>query len=293
MSAGVPQVGRIRRPNSSPTRWSPRAGAVRLSHQAEPGRGGRGDGVLAERDRQLCASLQTLFGGNISILTNLCEHARAEAFDLMVEHAAEMGANAIINMRYDATEIMQVRHRSAGLWHGSDCGARMMATVEPTYTSPWMCDPAGPGHEQVQEHALPRLVPGAPLPPYSYVTGRFPHPTSDPRGHSYGHAPTAGRRSTRSSGAPGATICSAAICSTTATTGKRHETWEAVWKACGRRGTPADFLKGLIKLAAAGVKSRARAGPKELPGTGRRIAISPGAGRSSSPARTRASTWTC
>ena len=53
------------------------------------------------------ASLQALFGGNISILTNLCEHARAEAFDLMVEHAAEMGANAIINMRYDATEIMQ------------------------------------------------------------------------------------------------------------------------------------------------------------------------------------------
>jgi uncharacterized protein YbjQ (UPF0145 family) len=52
------------------------------------------------------ASLQTLFGGNISILTGLCEHARAEAFDLMIQHAAEMGANAIVCARYDATEIM-------------------------------------------------------------------------------------------------------------------------------------------------------------------------------------------
>lgn len=52
------------------------------------------------------ASLQTLFGGNISILTNLCEHARAEAFDLMIQHAAQLGANAIIGARYDATEIM-------------------------------------------------------------------------------------------------------------------------------------------------------------------------------------------
>src|SRR5262245_7718038 len=41
------------------------------------------------------AGLQTIFGGNISILTELCEHARAEAFDLMIQHAAEMGANAI------------------------------------------------------------------------------------------------------------------------------------------------------------------------------------------------------
>jgi uncharacterized protein YbjQ (UPF0145 family) len=52
------------------------------------------------------AGLQTLFGGNISILTGLCEQARAEAFDLMIQHAAEMGANAIVGARYDATEIM-------------------------------------------------------------------------------------------------------------------------------------------------------------------------------------------
>jgi uncharacterized protein YbjQ (UPF0145 family) len=52
------------------------------------------------------AGLQTLFGGNITILTELCEHARAEAFDLMIQHAAEMGGNAIIGTRYDATELM-------------------------------------------------------------------------------------------------------------------------------------------------------------------------------------------
>ena len=53
------------------------------------------------------AGVQSLFGGNISILTTLCEHARAEAFDLMLQHAREMGANAVVSMRYDATEIMQ------------------------------------------------------------------------------------------------------------------------------------------------------------------------------------------
>ena len=50
--------------------------------------------------------LQTLFGGNISVYTNLCEHARTEAFDLMCKQATKQGANAIIGMRYDATEVM-------------------------------------------------------------------------------------------------------------------------------------------------------------------------------------------
>jgi uncharacterized protein YbjQ (UPF0145 family) len=53
------------------------------------------------------ASLQTLVGGNITLLTNLCEKARAEAFDLMLQHAAAMGANAVVGARYDATEVMQ------------------------------------------------------------------------------------------------------------------------------------------------------------------------------------------
>ena len=50
--------------------------------------------------------LQSLFGGNITIYTNLCEQARSEAFDLMCEHAEELGANAIVAMRYDATDVM-------------------------------------------------------------------------------------------------------------------------------------------------------------------------------------------
>ena len=53
------------------------------------------------------ASLQTLVGGNITLLTNLCEKTRAEAFDLMLQHAAEIGGNAVVGARYDATEIMQ------------------------------------------------------------------------------------------------------------------------------------------------------------------------------------------
>jgi uncharacterized protein YbjQ (UPF0145 family) len=51
------------------------------------------------------ASLQTLFGGNITIYTDLCEKARADANRLMIEHAGQLGANAIIGVRYDATEI--------------------------------------------------------------------------------------------------------------------------------------------------------------------------------------------
>ncbi|HQR37745.1 MAG TPA: YbjQ family protein [Blastocatellia bacterium] len=53
------------------------------------------------------AGLQTLVGGNITVYTNLCEQTRAEAFDIMVLHASQLGANAIIGCRYDATEIMQ------------------------------------------------------------------------------------------------------------------------------------------------------------------------------------------
>lgn len=53
------------------------------------------------------AGLQTLIGGNITLLTNLCEETREHAFDLMLQHAAELGANAVIGMRYDATEVMQ------------------------------------------------------------------------------------------------------------------------------------------------------------------------------------------
>ncbi len=55
----------------------------------------------------LGGSLQTLVGGNITIFTELCEKTRAEAFDMMVRHAQQMGANAVIGVRYDATELLQ------------------------------------------------------------------------------------------------------------------------------------------------------------------------------------------
>jgi uncharacterized protein YbjQ (UPF0145 family) len=54
----------------------------------------------------LGASLQTIVGGNITIFTELCEKTREEAFELMVNHAMQRGANAVIGMRYDATEVM-------------------------------------------------------------------------------------------------------------------------------------------------------------------------------------------
>lgn len=52
------------------------------------------------------ASFQTIVGGNISIFTRLCEQTRAEAFEIMLAHAGEIGANAVVGVRYDATEIM-------------------------------------------------------------------------------------------------------------------------------------------------------------------------------------------
>jgi uncharacterized protein YbjQ (UPF0145 family) len=54
----------------------------------------------------VAGGLQSLFGGRLSIYVELCENAREEAFQHMMQHAAERGANAIINMRYDANEVM-------------------------------------------------------------------------------------------------------------------------------------------------------------------------------------------
>ncbi|MEK6756292.1 MAG: YbjQ family protein [Bacteroidota bacterium] len=52
------------------------------------------------------AGIQILFGGNITLYTELCEQTRSDAFELMIQHANELGANAVIGFRYDATEIM-------------------------------------------------------------------------------------------------------------------------------------------------------------------------------------------
>jgi uncharacterized protein YbjQ (UPF0145 family) len=65
---------------------------------------------ITVRSRSIVGSfmggLQTMFGGNITIYTELCEHARSEAFELMIKHAEQVGANALIGVRYDANEVM-------------------------------------------------------------------------------------------------------------------------------------------------------------------------------------------
>jgi uncharacterized protein YbjQ (UPF0145 family) len=55
----------------------------------------------------LGAAFQTLAGGNITLLTELCEKTREEAFELMLTHAQQLGANAVVGIQYDATEVMQ------------------------------------------------------------------------------------------------------------------------------------------------------------------------------------------
>ena len=110
-----------------------------------------------------------------------------------------------------------------------------------------------------------RLCPDRPLPPYSYVPGRQPHPISDPTGHSYGmHLISPAE--VQQNPAASVNLVSGWRVSSDYLFGidlfnhgfywEAHETWEQVWIACGRSGREADFLKGLIKLAAAGVKVR-------------------------------------
>src|SRR5579872_3803933 len=104
--------------------------------------------------------------------------------------------------------------------------------------------------------SAPRLLPERPLPDYSYVPGKFPHPTRNPQ--SVG----------TNANAPSITIGSPSEWRTCESYlwgidlfnngfyWEAHESWEAVWKAAGRTGTAAQFCQALIKFAAAGVKAR-------------------------------------
>src|SRR5258708_31422666 len=71
------------------------------------------------------ASIQSLFGGNISLYTSLCERARDDAFRQMLAHAAELGANAVIGVRYDATEL------SPGITEGLCYGTAVFVEIAP------------------------------------------------------------------------------------------------------------------------------------------------------------------
>jgi uncharacterized protein YbjQ (UPF0145 family) len=74
------------------------------------------------------AAVQTLFGGNITLYTELCEKARADAFQLMLDHASRLGANAVIGMRYDANEV------SAGVTEVLAYGTAVV--IEPSDAAP-------------------------------------------------------------------------------------------------------------------------------------------------------------
>jgi hypothetical protein len=102
----------------------------------------------------------------------------------------------------------------------------------------------------------PRFLPDTPLPPYTYVPGRFPHPISNPAGHSFNlsSAPAppldAARWGESHDYKLGLDLFNHGYY------WEAHEAWERLWHAAGRRGPVAELLQGLIKLAASGVKVR-------------------------------------
>ena len=107
-----------------------------------------------------------------------------------------------------------------------------------------------------QRATVPRYAPERTLPPYSYVPGLFPHPFSDPRGHSFAQPLQAPESFDPAAWNESREFLYAIDLFNHGYYWEAHETWEALWKAAGRRGVTADFLKALIKLAAAGVKAR-------------------------------------
>lgn len=111
-------------------------------------------------------------------------------------------------------------------------------------------------HQHTAVNAPPRYLPDVDLPPYAYVPGRTPHPTSDPQGHSYGQAAPDAEWTDSADWRACRLYLRGIDLFNHGFYWEAHEAWEALWHACRRAGGPADFFKGLIKLAAAGVKAR-------------------------------------
>jgi predicted metal-dependent hydrolase len=101
---------------------------------------------------------------------------------------------------------------------------------------------------------VPRFVPEEALPPYSFVPGQSPHPVSDPAGHSFGKSPGTFPSLDRKRWEASKPYLFGIDLFNRQYFWESHEQWEGLWHASGRSGAVADFLKGLIKLAAAGVK---------------------------------------
>ena len=102
----------------------------------------------------------------------------------------------------------------------------------------------------------PRYLPQRPFPAYSYVPGQWPHPISDPRGHSFGHRDSAAAALNPNQWQDSVEYLWGLDLFNHGYYWEAHESWEAVWKAPRSQFAVATFLKGLIKLAAAGVKAR-------------------------------------
>ena len=103
--------------------------------------------------------------------------------------------------------------------------------------------------------AIPRLVPDEPFPPYAYIPGRNPHPTADPAGHSFGIIPTVPPKPEPAQWQESRPYLYGIDLFNGGYYWESHVAWESLWMTYGRKGIVADFLKGLIKLAAAGVKA--------------------------------------
>jgi uncharacterized protein len=107
---------------------------------------------------------------------------------------------------------------------------------------------------QSSQPSRPRLLPDEPLPPYTFIPGQSPHPISDPAGHSYGYRPEVPEPPDPQRWRESLTYLRGLDLFNHGYYWEAHEAWESLWMACGRTGETADFLKALIKLAAAGVK---------------------------------------
>lgn len=101
-----------------------------------------------------------------------------------------------------------------------------------------------------------RLVPHIPFPAYAFVPRQNAHPTRDPNGHSYGRPEQKPAPLTTDTWQTSTDYLYGIDLFNHGYFWEAHEAWEGLWHACGRRGNIADFLKALIKLAAAGVKAR-------------------------------------
>jgi predicted metal-dependent hydrolase len=103
---------------------------------------------------------------------------------------------------------------------------------------------------------MDRYAPQFPLPPYSYVSGRAPHPINHPDGHRMGEVRYANEQLEPEDWRACDAFCFALDLFNAGFFWEAHEVWEGCWNATGRTGRTADFLKGLIKIAAALVKAR-------------------------------------